>query len=431
VSTLLSILTRPGRSYRTRYLASLLLLLSVYQVSADFNKPEWQFSKPIGSISPPTEGYVRVLLDGQTYHQSRSSLSDLRIVDDQQKEIPYALIEEKETTSEEEFSPKIYNKSVLPGAYSTLILDLEREIFNNKLVLKTQSKNFKRRVEIAGSNDGKQWFVVKKDAYIFDFSGEQKVQLTTIQYPDNKYRYLQLKVWNGSEPPLKLEGACLFFTKTVTPKRVLLPVKQISREEDSKLKASVCLLDLSYQNLPCDFLAVETPEENFSRLVEIHGSNNLKDWLRLHQSEFYRFHTSRYSVEKKTFRFPEARHRYLKVIVYNYDDPPLRLDSFAAQGIEKRLIFQSQSGRQYFLFYGNSGAIPPHYDVERVKNYLSLDTLPQIELGGEIVNRDYNPSQPQKPWTERKPVLFWGILILLVVGLGSYIVRLMSKVRTA
>ena len=194
LSTLLSILT--GRLNCTRCLPVLILLVSVCQVSADFKKSEWQFSKPIGSVPPASEGYVRVSLDGQTYHQSRSSLSDLRIVDDQQKEIPYALIQEKETTSEEEFSPKIYNKSVLSGAYSTLTLDLEKEIFNNKLVLKTQSKNFKRRVEIAGSNDGKQWFVLKKDAYIFDFSGEQKVQLTTIQYPDNKYRYLQVKVWN-------------------------------------------------------------------------------------------------------------------------------------------------------------------------------------------------------------------------------------------
>jgi hypothetical protein len=178
-------------------------------------------------------------------------------------------------------------------------------------------------------------------------------------------------------------------------------------------------------------LTLETPEENFSRLVEIQGSNDLKEWQRHLQSEFYRFRTTKYEVEKKTFHFPEARDRYLKVIIYNYDDPPLRLASFEVQGIAKDLIFQSESNREYFLYYGNGQASAPHYDVERVKNYLKIETLPRVKLAGENPNRDFVPHVPQKPWTESRPMLFWSVLVLLVLGLGSYIVRLMTKVKTA
>jgi hypothetical protein len=191
----------------------------------------------------------------------------------------------------------------------------------------------------------------------------------------------------------------------------------------------VCLLDLNYRNLPCDFLVLETPEENFSRFVEIHGSNDLKSWQRHLQSEFYRFKTSKYDVEKKSFRFPQARDRYLKVIVYNYDDPPLRLGNVESRGIVQDLIFQAESNRQYFLYYGNEQAPAPKYDMERVKNYLNIETLARVKLSGENLNRQFIPKTLQRPWSERWPILFWGMLVFLVLVLGAYIVQLMKKVK--
>ena len=317
------------------------------------------------------------------------------------------------------------------GAYSTLTLDFEQETESNTLVLKTSSRNFKRRVEIAGSNDRKQWLVLKADGYIFDFSGDQKIHLTTIKYPDSKYRYLQIKVWNGKEEPLTIEGASLSRVKTTPARRAVRSVRLHSREEDAKLKATICVLDLSYENLPADFLTIDTPEENFSRMVEIQAGNDLKLWESAQQGDLYRFRTDKYSVEKKTLRFPEVRCRYLKLLVYNHDDPPLKLAAFEVQGVEEDLVCRTQPDRSYSLYYGNPQAHAPRYDFERLKNYLSLETIARVRLGSESENDSFRPSGPKRPWTERQPVLFWGVLVLMVFGLGAYIVRLMMKVKTA
>jgi len=126
----------------------LLLVLCTSSAQADFRKSDWQFFKAIDMNSARAGGYLRFSLDGDVFHQSRLSLADLRILDDQQKEVPYALFEPRETTSEEQYTPRMFNQAVLPKAYSTLTLDLGQETYNNKLVLKTRSKNFKRRVEI-------------------------------------------------------------------------------------------------------------------------------------------------------------------------------------------------------------------------------------------------------------------------------------------
>src|SRR5262249_31709598 len=134
-------------------------------------------------------------------------------------------------------------------------------------------------------------------------------------------------------------------------------------------------------------------------------------------------------VEKKSFHFPEARGRYLRVIVYNYDDPPLHLGNLEVQGIPKDVIFQAALGRQYFLYYGNESAAAPRYDLERIKNYLSTESLARVKLAGKSRNHAFIPASDRRPWTERRPALFWGVLIVLVLTLGAYIIRLMKRVR--
>ena len=421
---------RPGSPFFTVSLCLCGLLSLVLTSFADFTKSEWQFSKPVEATSS-NAGYLRVSVDGEVYRRSQRSLADLRLVDDLGKETPYSIYAQRESTTAEAYEPKIFNRGILPGAYSTLTLDLEQETESNTLVLKTSSRNFKRRVEIAGSNDRKQWLVLKADGYIFDFSGDQKIHLTTIRYPDSKYRYLQVKVWNGKEEPLTIEGASLSRVTTTQARRAVRGVRLHSREEDAKLKATVCVLDLSYENLPADLLTVNTPEENFSRMVEIQAGNDLKLWENAQQGDLYRFRTDKYSVEKESLRFPEVRCRYLKLLIYNHDDPPLKLAAFEVQGVEEDLVCRTQPDRSYSLYYGNPQAHAPRYDFELLKNYLSLETIARVQLGSENENDSFRPSSPKRPWTERQPVLFWGVLVLMVFGLGAYIVRLMMKVRTA
>ena len=412
------------------FIGVLAASLSPVAAKADFQKREWKFLKPVNTIIPADGGYIRIPLDPETYDHSQISLMDLRLVDDQQNETPYALYEHLARTEEEAYSPQFYNLSVRPDAYSIFTLDLGKEVPNNKLNIKTGSKDFKRRVEISGSQDGRNWLVIKKDAYIFDFRGDENVQLTTVQYPENHYRFLQVKVWNGKDPPLELQGATVYLLKVSQPKRIPRASQLISREEDVKSKTTVCLFDLKYQNIPFDLLQVETPEENFSRLLEIWVSQDGKDWQRKLQSEFYRFRVSRFSSEKKTFTFPEARRRYMKVVIFNRDDPPLRLTSFEIQGVEKDVIFQPRSGRQYWLYYGNPQGAAPQYDLARLSAHLPMADLQQGDLGREAVNPEYAPLPPWKPWTERYPVFFWTILVFLVASLGVYVVRLMLRAQT-
>src|SRR2546426_5765177 len=69
---------------RRSVLRSLWLFISLFPVlcasptQADFKDSDWQFFKAIKAHSTHAGGYVRSSLDGEVFHQSRSSLADLR-----------------------------------------------------------------------------------------------------------------------------------------------------------------------------------------------------------------------------------------------------------------------------------------------------------------------------------------------------------------
>ncbi|HVN82676.1 MAG TPA: hypothetical protein VMW38_27075 [Terriglobia bacterium] len=122
----------------------------------------------------------------------------------------------------------------------------------------------------------------------------------------------------------------------------------------------------------------------------------------------HRFHTEKFDLEKKSIQFPEARQRFAKLIIYNYDDPALHLNRIEVRGVDKELVLQYQANWNVRLLYGNPMITPPRYDIDRIKSYLNLDNLPKAALAAEAANPEYRLRRRAGPWTEVHPVMYWG-----------------------
>ena len=60
---------------------------------------------------------------------------------------------------------------------------------------------------------------------------------------------------------------------------------------------------------------------------------------------------------------------------------------------------------------------------------LNMESLLKAKLGVEAANREFSPGRQRGPWTEAHPVFYWGVLTLLVLSLGAYILKLLTKVK--
>ena len=100
-------------------------------------------------------GLVAVRLDRHVYEAARADLGDLRVRTGAGS-VPYAL--------DRGFLPplperrgEIRNRGVAPGGAATAVLDFGERVPKERLALRLSGDNFRRRVAVEGSDDGRSW----------------------------------------------------------------------------------------------------------------------------------------------------------------------------------------------------------------------------------------------------------------------------------
>src|SRR4030042_6838768 len=158
------------------------LLFPIMAIAA-FNVEKWRYFK---DISVSGEGIQKVSLDDEVFSFAKENLSDLRIVNGKNEDVPYKLAVSRDKKERAEYYPKMINNSFVDGK-SQVILELEegnRDI--NRLRIITPSENFKGNAKISGSDDMENWGVLGEDIYIYDYTdkkGAFKSQNTTVNFP--------------------------------------------------------------------------------------------------------------------------------------------------------------------------------------------------------------------------------------------------------
>jgi len=419
----------------TIYFIFLFLIFNL--VFADFDIKKWKYQKEIKvkNIFSPT--YVLLPLDNQVFENANPNLSDIRIIADDKEEIPFKLLIEKEYYQKEFYPAKILNLGFIPAKYQSFIVDLQKEgILHNQIKILTTSKNFKREVVIEGSNDQENWFVLNDKGKIYDYSPplyEFVQRKTTINYPESTYRYLKVKIILKGENPLKIVGVEVYKIEKKPAKKVNYSAKIIDKGVNEKYKTSFIIVDLKHKGLPSNSLKIKTSDFNFSREIALEGSNDKKTWKVIkHRDIIFSFSTPKFTGSKLEIDYPESNFRYLKLTIFNKDNKPINITGVSVSGILRKLLFKYEPSKTYKLYYGNSKAYYPEYDIEALFPYLEIKGLSQATLGNQIKNPLFEKiSPPPSPFTERYPWLLPLVLIIIVLILLWLIIRLIlaTKIR--
>lgn len=120
---------------------------------------------------------------------------------------------------------------------------------------------------------------------------------------------------------------------------------------------------------------------------------------------------------------PESDTLFLET--QNGDNPAVDLQDFRLFYPATRVLFKAASGDQLFLYYGNSEASSPQYDLSLVANQLLAANKATASPGAEEQLRKSSWRENQR--AGRGGVVFWAILGLVVVVLLVIISRLLPK----
>jgi hypothetical protein len=403
-----------------------LLLFSFFAIilQAAFFSRNWEYKKPISVAD--MEGLASIKIDAETYNHSKEDLSDLRIVNNENKEIPYKLEVLESTKEIERFEPHLYNLSNIPNEYTEFYLDMgEPTQTINKLHIVTPDKNFRRKVEILGSDDNKKWFKIRDDAHIFNFHTDDYTSaLTDLNFPDTKRRYLKIIVWNKKEKPLEIEKCWVYRQKIFKAQMDQMPFKMISRIENEEKKRTETILDFVYNNVPKNEINLNFASPGYYRSVCAFESNDSENWKYLGSAVIYR-----YDKENKNNVIPlgEARDRYLKIFIHNEDDRPLKIEDISVYGNGRLLYFPVEKNEKYFLFYGNPEARKPTYEFEKLLAHMESKKSVMVQLEKEQANEDY--SRVREVFKEDQQFIIWPMVAFVIVALGFLIIKSIKRIK--
>ena len=418
-------------------LAVSLLVLGGSLVSAEFFLKEWRYFKsvPVSEILSETS-LVEVAPDTDVFTNAALGLPDLRVIEDgSQREVPYKLIVERGEQRRASVSVTMRDLGHVPGQHTTFVLDLNQQgTLHNELEISTSSQNFQRDIVVEGSEDSETWRVLDDGGQIFDFSIPERgftTRVTRVKYPSSTARYLRVRIIDGDLPPLDVQGAVVFFSQQIQPRLTEYPLTISERTEDADEKSTQLVLELESQGLPTNRFALTILPSNVYRRVSLEGSHDKQLWVLLRRSEnIYAFNTPKFVGSKLSVSYPESTYRYFRLTIFNEDDALLPIRGLQASGFSRKLVFSADPGVSYRLYYGNSDANAPTYELEYIFPYLVTENLPVAILGVHTANPQFTlPEVPEEPFTERYPWLVPVLVAIAALLIGIFLTSLFRQIK--
>jgi hypothetical protein len=393
----------------TRLLSFVLLLVPVQQ---------WRYRQRI--TTAPGVPVTRVTVDRAVYDGAAVGLEDLRVMRDGSVEVPYLLTVANASEGTKEFPVRVVNQEWRAGSLAAT-LELPGREPHNELRLNVTRLDFRSRVLVEASEDGRGWATVRQAAYIFRYRADdgQVVEHTTLHYPDSRRRYLRVTLSDWPDPA-GLGGATVFFNHAAEARR-----SPIWSGDQWATTASGCMVFDTGTTAPRDRAGL-TPTAGgppvFHRSVSIEESADGKSWSWLGAGAIYRIR----GEESLAVDFPETRSRWHRLCIFQGNDQPVRLSRVQLSGVDRVVSFRSQEPGAYWLYYGAPSAPAPVYDLARTAGEEFTSAAGAGALSAREANPAYRaPAAPARPWTERYPALLYAVMGVAVGGLGWMALRLL------
>jgi len=408
-------------------LAGAAAVFCLAAAAPDLERPRFE-----RKIDVPQPGRVTVALDRDVYESARGDLGDLRIVDDQDRPVPYLLerVGEEAPTLQR---PLMLNRGFVRGQSATATLDFGGPVLKRDLVLSLSGDSFRRRVVVEGKGaQDEAWVTLTDTAYVFAVpaasAGDPVARrYETVALPENNHRFLKVTVMKGPDETEEVEirDVRAGTAPGRRPREVPL-VPRMVRTEDPERHETVLVLDLGARHQPFRSLSLEVDDPRFFRGVTVEARADppappvpgqpLPSWFALGECAIYRYEVGGRTLEGLRLELP-GRQRTLRLRIHNRDDAPLAIRAVTAGVPVERLAFEAAVQGRYRLRYGAPALAAPAYDLPRTVGDTALWTANAAE-GRLQPPVPIPPAAVRVPWTERYPALLWAGLVATVLILG-------------
>jgi hypothetical protein len=404
----------------------------------------WEYFVPVPIPAPKADDsptLMDLVLNRDVFAHARPDLADLRLYNQSGKTIPYALRYRRPQTIQERIPATEFNRAEPDDGSSELTLDLQRDdIQYNEIKIVTLGSNFRRAVEVEGSEDGKTWRKLVSANLIHFENENQKFDLNSLTFAASRFRFVRVRVQpDPNRVTADREPDRVRTTEVNVMRHVEDPGERLTQEatllprdpvRTNGMPGSAWIIDLGGENVPCDRIEVDIADSEFARdfMIEAeYPSGPLRQlrftYVGMMESPLWQ----RKPGEPKrplVANFQEVLTRRLKLSVTDNRNPPLSIRSIKFSAPARQVVFArpADGAGETRLYFGNPQAEFPVYDFARNLPEKLTPPPTRSELAAASPNPNFVP--PPQPFTERFPWLIYVVLSSVSVVLAGLIVSL-------
>jgi len=378
------------------------------------SEAQYQYHAAIKPVD--TSGFYAIDITSELSSYVSVSLNDIRIVDKDQKQVPYIIRSLGATSFISQYrSLKIISNS--SDTIQSVVLENASKDKIEKIGLLLKNAAVRRTINISGSDENSKWFAIAEDLPLLNnYLPSKDEYVEDIPIPLSSYRYFRILINNKKYDPLNIISAGYtypFLEYKTTPYKSEYtdngPSSFIQRDSSDKDSYIFITHSKPYQFNKLD-IRIKAPKY-YKRDAEV-------------VIDGYRYS---YVISSDTlvhFSFPSSKSQKYYIRIFNGDNPPVKIESVHSQQLTTQIITWLEKNAAYELVLGNPKAQSPNYDLANFKDSISL-ILPIAGIGNVVPY----PADVQKADKFNTKNLVWPAIIAAVLILGLLTFRLTKEVE--
>ena len=384
----------------------IILLLSINGLFAQQNT-----TAKIKSVNE--NGLHKITVPAEIRSFSKEDLSDFRIYDAKNKEVPYFVIpatSQAKLNSLAEF--KIISKKAIPRKKTTIIVETPEKTIN-KIVLAITNSVVTKSYDISGSNDQKEWFGLINKAQLFNLQSVQGLGVfKTVELPLSSYRYLKIEFNDQKTLPINVFKIGVFINKTNNNDlQEILPKSSVATQYPSQKKSRIRVIFTNKQIVNQIAFNISSPNL-YNRKCRVY-LNKIREIK--HRTETWQKTISTFELNsdlKKPIKIQQLFEQEFFIEIENEDNQPLVFSDIRFFQNQVAIVTDLKAGEEYAIKTGNPKAIAPQYDLENFKSKMA-NNLPETTIY-KINRQNSNTISVEKKSIWQQTWFMW-----LCIGLGG------------
>lgn len=352
------------------------------------------------AVTPELSSYIKV------------DFSDLRIIDDKGKVVPYVVRETVPKHYDTVFTRlKIIENKLIDSGKSSVLIENPRMVGVGSIALLISNNAVSRQVDISGGYDKVHWYSILENAEIDKkLTNDKDKYLAVLNMPASTYRYFKVTIYNGRKDPLHILSVGDYSTwqfKFINP-FIFNPVSIFKQVDSIDGYSYIYVHDSAKYHK--DFLNISFQAPRFFK-------RNGEVWAASHKLCIFTISAdSLFSTVMPLFNEKDWL-----IKLYNGDNPPLPVKSVYTFKTENTITAWLDSRKTYHLEMSDSLATAPIYDLQDFKDSIPAK-ISEIKVG--IVESIAIKAIKAPSTSFFKQQWLWIVLGVVLVVLVVFTIRL-------